>query len=192
VSARKPRRKQGGKDQAGKEFPSWGCDGTYFELPHTLIQSAAFRSLRTKAVAALVYLLAGWRPGDTYALPRRKCLLHHGTRAKALAEIVEAGIMDCVDPGGLCPVRAAIYKPSRRWRARSAALMADETAGKAQGKLGLWTPTRTRKAAPPGLFKKGKASKARPTKRAVVEKAQAVVRGKKRARRNSGIEGRIN
>lgn len=168
-------------------------EDAFVRIPHALIVSAAFRQLRPRAVTALVFLLDGWRPGHTYALPARQCAwrFDHKTLTKALAELVEAGIVDCMDPGGLYPRRPAVFKLSERWRARSEAIMADETAGKAQGKFGLWTPTRTRKPALPRLFKKAKAKDARPTKRAAVVKALAVVRGKKKASDKSSIKSNI-
>lgn len=129
----------------------------FVKIPHGWIESAAWRSLSARAVCVCVYLLHGWRPGGTYILPARqfKWRMAFATRCKALAELVRAGFFDLVDPGGRYPRRPAVFKPSNRWKARSAALIEDEKAGRAQGKLG-WIPTRPRKPSPPRLIKKAK------------------------------------
>jgi hypothetical protein len=138
----------------------------------------------------MVFLLHGWSPDGTYSLPCRQIAWRFNriTRQKALTELVQAGFFDILDPGGFYPRRSAVFKLSDRWKARSRALIADEAAGKAQGKLG-WIPNRPHKLAPPRLFTKVKAKKARPTKRAAVEKADLYLKAKNGA---SGKSASIN
>lgn len=136
-------------------------------IPNRLIESAAWRSLSPRAVCAYVHLLYGWRAGNAYVLPVRSISwrMSRATRQKALAELLTAGLIDCLDPGACYPPRPAKFKLSERWQARSRALILDEAAGRAQGKLGLWTPTRKQKGkAAPQLFKKATAKRPRPTK----------------------------
>lgn len=154
----------------------------FVKLPNAWIDSAAFRSLPARAVAVAVYLLRGWRPGGTYTLPARQIAwrFHHGTRERAIADLIKAGFFDCVDHGGRFPRRPAVFKTSERYHARSQELMLDAAAGKSQKKLG-WVPIRERKPKTLALFKRPK--KTRPTKAATNAAANAYLRAEARRAR---------
>lgn len=132
------KKKQLGKHDQGERF---------VRVPHEWIDSAAWRTLKPRAVAVLVLLIHRWRPGGTYTLPARALEVGctPGTLRRALNDLGEAGFIVCIERGGLVDRRPDVYRLSDNWRLRSKTLMQDEAQGRAQGKFGEWIPVRPRR-----------------------------------------------
>ena len=128
------KKKQSGKHDQAERF---------VRIPHEWIESAAWRTLRPRAVRVLILLIYRWRPGGTYTLSARAPELGRtwGPLRRALDELATAGFITCVEHGGLYR-KPDVYRLSENWRLRSKALIQDETQGRSQGKFGEWVPTR--------------------------------------------------
>ena len=111
-------------------------------IPHELIQSAAWRTLKARDVWALVHLIDGYIAKDTYKLsgPSVRWACTWGALRRGLDNLIAGGFIDIVRKGGMGKGNPDVYKLSDRWKARSAALMLDESQRETQGKLGEAPP----------------------------------------------------
>jgi hypothetical protein len=126
MSARKPRRKQGGKDTFRDR---------YIALPWPMVSSAAFRALSSDAVWLLVQLKHQFKyaqGGDAHLiLPYGDAAYHFsfGRFTRARVELEALGFIRIVERGGLYR-KPTIYAASNGWEAKSKELERDEVAGR--------------------------------------------------------------
>jgi len=109
----------------------------HVRIPHDWIFSAAWRSLRPRAVWAIVMLIDRWQPGGLYTLPVASCSwgCTKATLRSALDEVLVAGFIDLVEKGTQLNHKPDVYRLSDRWKKRSLALTQDADQWKSQKKL---------------------------------------------------------
>lgn len=130
----------------------------YVALYHSEMDSMAFKTLSPKAVWLLIQLRRAWRGNsDKIELPFSavKWKLRFSAFDKARRELVEAGFLRVINPGGVSPAgkNPAIYAPFYEgWRGEVSKRLADDPkAGyckdvrlKDGRRISIWYPTRPR------------------------------------------------
>ena len=143
----------------------------FVALYHDEVDSMPFKTLSPAALWLLVQIRRAWAgTNDNIKLPfaRVSWRLCYSTFDRARRELVDAGFVRIIDPGGLLK-RPAIYALSEAWREKAKALAHDDAAGRfvnvrtKDGRLvSVWQPVKKRRASAENaaLARQAKATKA--------------------------------
>ena len=99
-------------------YQNFGNDRKFIRLYHSLINSSAFKELKTYSIKLYIAML-DWSNGNPeveYSYTRMEYVLPKGTTQKAINDLKEHGFIEIVKKGCFANRTPSVYKFSDKWK----------------------------------------------------------------------------